>query len=286
MVRRAESSKKVPAAAANLYGRSPLRIFQYGIERLYLILIFILLYAPIVTLMVFSFNDSKSRAKWGGFTLKWYQSMFNDPVITSSLYYTLIIALLSAVIATVIGTAAAIGIHVMKKRSREVVMNVTYLPVLNADIVTGIAFMLFFIAIGLKLGFSSMLLAHITFNIPYVILSILPKLRAMNKHTYEAALDLGANPFEAIRRVILPELAPNIMTGFLLAFTMSLDDFVISYFTTGNGVSNLSITIYTMTRRGIKPEINAVSTLLFMSILILLLIINRKSARNGSKIDI
>lgn len=256
------------------------------IERFYLALIFILLYAPIVTLIVFSFNDSKSRAKWGGFTLKWYQSMFNDPVITSSLYYTLVIALISAIVATVIGTAAAIGIHSMKKRTREVVMNVTYLPVLNADIVTGIAFMLFFIAIGLKLGFSSMLLAHITFNIPYVILSILPKLRSMNKYTYEAALDLGAPPMTAIWRVLLPEIAPNIMTGFLLAFTMSLDDFVISYFTTGNGVSNLSITIYTMTRRGIKPEINALSTLLFVTILILLLIINRKSSKNADNMTL
>lgn len=257
-----------------------------GIEKVYLAIILIFLYAPIVTLMVFSFNDSKSRAKWGGFTLKWYQSMFNDPIITKSLYYTLIVALLSAVIATIIGTAAAIGIQVMRKRPREFVMNVTYLPVLNADIVTGIAFMLFFIALGIKLGFSSMLLAHITFNIPYVILSILPKLRSMNKHIYEAALDLGAAPLEAVRKVILPEIAPNIVTGFLLAVTLSLDDFVISYFTTGNGVSNLSITIYTMTRRGIKPEINAVSTLLFVAILILLLILNKRTnSLNEKKIS-
>ena len=248
-----------------------------SIEKVYLAIIFIFLYAPIVTLIVFSFNDSKSRAKWGGFTLKWYQSMFNDPVITKSLYYTLVIALLSAVIATVIGTAAAIGIQVMKKRPRETVLNITYLPVLNADIVTGIAFMLFFIGLGIKLGFSSMLLAHITFNIPYVILSILPKLKSMNKFIYEAALDLGATPLEAVRKVILPEIGPNIVTGFLLAVTLSLDDFVISYFTTGNGVSNLSITIYTMTRRGIKPEINAVSTLLFAVILMLLLIINKRT---------
>ncbi len=247
-----------------------------GIERVYLGLILLFLYAPILTLMIFSFNDSKSRAKWGGFTLKWYQSMFNDPIIVKSLYYTLTIALLSAVIATVIGTAAAIGIQAMSRKRRDTIMNVTYLPVLNADIVTGIAFMLFFIGIGLKLGFSTMLLAHITFNIPYVILSILPKLRSMNKFTYEAALDLGATSLMAVRKVILPEIAPNIITGFLLAFTLSLDDFVISYFTAGNGVSNLSITIYTMTRRGIKPEINAISTILFLAILILLLIITKR----------
>jgi len=255
-----------------------------GIERLYLALIIIFLYAPIVTLMVFSFNDSKSRAKWGGFTLKWYQSMFSDPVITQSLYYTLIVALLSSIIAVIIGTCAAIGIHVMKRRTRTIIMNITYLPVLNADIVTGIAFMLFFIGIGMKLGFNSMLLAHITFNIPFVILSISPKLRSMNKYAYEAALDLGATPLKAVRKVILPEIAPNIITGFLLAFTMSLDDFVISYFTTGNGVSNLSITIYTMTRRGIKPEINAISTLLFATILILLLIINNRSKKQNIKV--
>lgn len=249
-----------------------------GIERIYLSAILIFLYAPIITLIVFSFNDSKSRAKWGGFTLKWYESMLSDPVISKALYYTLIVALLASLIATVIGTFAAIGIHVMKKRLKGVILNITYLPVLNADIVTGIAFMLFFVAIGLKLGFTSMLIAHITFNIPYVILSILPKLSSMNKYTYEAALDLGAPPLLAIWKVIIPEIMPNIITGFLLAFTLSLDDFVISYFTTGGGVTNLSITIYTMTRRGIKPEINAVSTVLFLSILILLLIINKRTS--------
>jgi len=254
-----------------------------GIERLYLGLILLFLYAPIITLMVFSFNDSKSRAKWGGFTLKWYQSMFNDPVIMKSLYYTLAIALLSAIIATAIGTAAAIGIQTMRHRTKETIMNVTYLPVLDADIVTGIAFMLFFIGIGLKLGFATMLIAHITFNIPFVILSVLPKLKAMNKFTYEAALDLGANSITAVRKVILPEIAPNIITGFLLAFTLSLDDFVISYFTAGNGVSNLSITIYTMTRRGIKPEINAISTILFMAILILLLVITQRREKTEIK---
>ncbi len=255
-----------------------------GVERIYLGLIMIFLYAPILTLMVFSFNDSKSRAKWGGFTLKWYKTMLHDPVISKALYYTLIIALLASVIATIIGTLAAIGIHVMRKKAKSVVLNVTYMPVLNADIVTGIAFLLFFVAIGLKLGFTSMLIAHITFNIPYVILSILPKLSSLNKFTYEAALDLGAHPMEAVRKVIIPEIMPNIITGFLLAFTLSLDDFVISYFTTGGGVTNLSITIYTMTRRGIKPEINAVSTVLFLAIMILLLIINKRSERQSKKL--
>jgi len=255
-----------------------------GLEKLYLGIIMLFLYAPILTLIVFSFNDSKSRAKWGGFTLKWYKTMLNDPMISKALYYTLSIALLASVIATIIGTLAAIGIHVMKKKTKSVILNVTYLPVLNPDIVTGISFMLFFVAIGLKLGFASMLIAHITFNIPYVILSILPKLSSLNKFTYEAALDLGAHPMEAIRKVIIPEIMPNIITGFLLAFTLSLDDFVISYFTTGSGVTNLSITIYTMTRRGIKPEINAISTVLFVSVLILLLIINKRSERHTKKL--
>jgi len=209
--------------------------------------------------------------------------MFNDPVIMKSLYYTLAIALISAIVATAIGTAAAIGIQTMRRRTKETIMNVTYLPVLNADIVTGIAFMLFFIGLGLKLGFATMLIAHITFNIPFVILSVLPKLKAMDKFTYEAALDLGATSMTAVRKVILPEIAPNIITGFLLAFTLSLDDFVISYFTAGNGVSNLSITIYTMTRRGIKPEINAISTILFMAILILLLVITKRREKTEIK---
>lgn len=253
-------------------------------KRIYLGLVILFLYAPILTLMVFSFNDSKSRAKWGGFTLKWYQSMLSDPMITKALYYTLTIALISAVIATVIGTMAAIGIHVMHKRYKGLVMNVTYLPVLNADIVTGIAFMLFFVAIGLKLGFASILIAHITFNIPYVILSIMPKLNSMNPFSYEAALDLGATPMKAIQKVILPDIKANIVTGFLLALTLSLDDFVISYFTAGSGVTNLSITIYTMTRRGIKPEINALSTVMFLTVLILLLIINKRQKNERQEI--
>ncbi len=255
-----------------------------GIEKIYLGLIILFLYAPILTLIVFSFNDSKSRAKWGGFTLKWYKNMLNDPLISKSLYYTLAIALLASVIATIIGTLAAIGIHVMRKKTKSLVLNITYMPVLNPDIVTGISLMLFFVAIGLKLGFTSMLIAHITFNIPYVILNILPKLSSLNKFTYEAALDLGAHPMQAIWKVIIPEIMPNIITGFLLAFTLSLDDFVISYFTTGSGVTNLSITIYTMTRRGIKPEINALSTVLFLSVLILLLIINNRTEKQTKKL--
>lgn len=265
--------------------RKLLKLSHCILERLYVVIIFVFLYTPIVTLIVFSFNDSKSRAKWNGFTLKWYETMFNDPVIMSSLYYTLIIALLSAIIATVIGTLAAIGIFSMKITFKKIIMNFTYLPVLNPDIVTGIALMLFFIAIGLKtnlrLGFTTMLLAHITFCIPYVILCVMPKLKQLNNSVYEAAIDLGATPFQALYKVILPEIFPGVITGMLLAFTLSLDDFVISYFTTGNGVSNLSITIYSMTRRGVKPEINALSTIMFLAVLILLLIVNGRMNKNN-----
>lgn len=251
-----------------------------SMEKIYLFIIFAFLYAPIVTLIIFSFNESKLRSKWGGFSLRWYKSMLSNPSITKALYYTLIIALLSALIATIIGTLAALGISNMKTFYRRTIMNLTYIPVLNPDIVTGISLMLLFIFFRLQLGFTTMLLAHITFNIPYVILCVLPKIKQLNKHTYEAALDLGATKLYALVKVILPEIMPGVITGFLLAFTLSLDDFVISYFTTGNGVSNLSITIYTMTKRGVKPEINALSTLMFVSVLILLLIINKRTKSN------
>lgn len=251
------------------------------INRIYLILIYVFLYAPVLTLIIFSFNNSKSRANWDGFTLKWYAQLFKDKQIMASLYYTLIIALLSSLIATVAGTAAAVGIFGMNKRLRTIVMNVTYLPVLNPDIVTGISLMILFIFIKLDMGFLTLLLAHITFNVPYVILSVLPKLKQLNKHLYEAALDLGAGPLKAFFKVILPEIMPGVVTGFLLAFTLSLDDFIISFFTTGSGVSTLSITIYSMTRLGINPKINALSTLLFAVVLTLLLIINKRSSANG-----
>lgn len=247
-----------------------------SLEKIYILIIFVFLYAPIITLIVFSFNKNKSRAKWGGFSFRWYESLLNDPSIIKALYYTLIVALLSAIIATIIGTMAAIGISNMRGLYKKTIMNLTYLPVLNPDIVTGIALMLLFILINLKLGFISLLLSHITFNIPYVILCVLPKLKQLNKYTYEAALDLGATKTYALTKVVIPEIMPGIITGLLLAFTLSLDDFVISYFTTGNGISTLSITIYTMTKRGVKPEINALSTIMFLTVLILLLIINKR----------
>ncbi|MEF9952742.1 MAG: extracellular solute-binding protein [Clostridium sp.] len=253
------------------------------LKRIYTFLIYLFLYAPIAVLIIYSFNASRSRGTWGGFSLKWYKELFNDPQIMKALYYTLIVAVSSAVIATIIGTVAALGIHYMKRRSRNVVMNLTYIPVLNADIVTGVALMLLFIAVNMPLGLITLLLAHITFNIPYVILSVLPKLKQMDPNLQEAALDLGATPVVAFKKVVLPEILPGIMTGALLAFTMSLDDFVISFFTTGGGVSNLSIQIYSMARVGVTPTINALSTLLFITVLSLLLLVNSRTGKEPKK---
>lgn len=201
------------------------------LQKIYITLIFIFLYAPIATLMVLSFNASKTRAKWGGFTFKWYQKLFKNDVILQALYTTLLIALLSALIATVIGTVAAIAINGMKKRNRAIFMGITNIPMVNAEIVTGISLMLLFISIGIRFGFITVLLAHITFNIPYVILSVLPRLKQLNPHTYEAALDLGATHMTAFFKVIFPDIMPGVLSGFLMSFTMSLDDFIITHFT-------------------------------------------------------
>ncbi len=261
------------------------------LQNIYLSLIIFLLYAPIVTLVVLSFNNSKTRAKWGGFTGKWYISLFQNEQIMSALYTTLVIALLSALIATLIGTAAAIGIQGMKRKSRTIAMGITNIPMLNADIVTGISLMLLFIAVGsglkylginFSLGFATVLIAHITFNIPYVILSVMPKLKQTKRSTYEAALDLGASPIYAFFKVVFPDILPGVFSGFLLAFTISLDDFVITHFTKGPGVDTLSTKIYSEVRKGIKPEMYALSTLLFVSVLILLILINVSPNKKGS----
>ena len=250
-----------------------------ALQKLYLGFILLLLYAPIMTLIVLSFNKSKTRAKWGGFSIQWYVRLFQNEDIMNALYTTLLIALISALIATLIGTAAAIGIQALNTRSRTIMMGVTNIPMLNADIVTGISLMLLFIACRVifpkfTLGFSTVLLAHITFNIPYVILSVMPKLKQTNKNTYEAALDLGASPLYAFFKVVFPDIFPGVSSGFLLAFTMSLDDFVITHFTKGAGVDTLSTKIYSEVRKGIKPEMYALSTLLFVSVLFLLILVN------------
>ncbi|KEZ88167.1 spermidine/putrescine ABC transporter permease [Clostridium sulfidigenes] len=252
-------------------------------SNIYLILIFIFLYAPIFALALFSFNDSKSMARWQGFTFKWYQQLFNNDRIISALITTVVVAILASAIATVIGTISAIGIDRMRGPKKAMLLNINYLPVLNPDIVTAIGLMILFIFFNMKLGFLTMLLAHITFNIPYVVLSVLPKLKQLPDNVEEAAMDLGAKPIYTLRKVILPQIKPGIISGFLIAFTMSIDDFIISFFNTGNGVTNLSIEVYSMAKRGIKPEINALTTLMFITVLILLLLSNRKQAMVGKE---
>ena len=240
----------------------------------YLVLVLIFLYAPIAVMMVLSFNSSKSRSQWGGFTTQWYREMFESPVIMEALYNTLIIAFLSALIATILGTAAAIGISSMKKLPRTIFMGINNIPMLNSDIVTGISLMLMFVAFGVSLGFKTILFAHITFNVPYVMTSVLPKLKQTSKYTYEAAMDLGAGPIEAFFKVVFPDILPGVLSGFLMAFTMSLDDFIITHFTKGAGINTLSTLIYSEVRRGIKPSMYALSTVIFVTVLALLLITN------------
>ena len=265
------------------------------LQKIYLALIFILLYAPIVTLVVLSFNQSKTRAKWGGFTLKWYKELFQNEQILSAFYTTLIIAFVSAAIATIIGTAAAIAIQGMKQKWKTIYMGLTNIPMMNAEIVMGVSLMLLFIAFHMTLGFGTILIAHITFNIPYVILSVAPKLKQTNRYTYEAALDLGASPVNAFFKVVFPDIVPGVLSGFMLAFTMSLDDFVITHFTKGPGIDTLSTKIYTEVRKGIKPEIYALSTIMFVTVLVLLILVNyspkeeeettvRKKVRKPSRI--
>ena len=251
----------------------------------YLVFVLIFLYAPILTMMVLSFNTSKSRTDWGGFTLDWYVQMFESSSIMDALYNTLLIAFISALAATILGTAAAIGISSMKKTPRNIVMGINNIPMLNSDIVTGISLMLGFLAFGISLGFKTILLSHITFCVPYVILSVMPKLKQTSRYTYEAAMDLGAGPVEAFFKVVLPDIMPGVLSGFLLAFTMSLDDFIVTHFTRGAGVNTLSTLIYSEVRRGIKPSMYALSTVIFVTVLALLLITNfapeKQEKKNG-----
>ncbi|MBR5800110.1 MAG: ABC transporter permease [Lachnospiraceae bacterium] len=253
-------------------------------KKFYVFLIFIFLYAPIGTLIVLSFNASKTRAKWGGFTIKWYLKLFENEAILQALFNTMLIALIASVVATIIGTIACIAIMNLKKRTRTLIIGITNIPMLNADIVTGISLMLLFISLGFKFGLGTILLSHITFCIPYVILSVMPRMKQLNPNTYEAALDLGAGPVYGFFKVVFPELLPGILSGFLMAFTMSLDDFIITHFTKGAGVDTLSTKIYTEVKKGIKPEMYALSTLIFLTVLILLLLVNRNPGDKKSEV--
>ena len=247
-------------------------------KRFYLGLVLVFLYVPIIVMIVQSFNAGKSRVKWEGFSLHWYGELFNDASIMNALWVTVSVAVIATVVSTVIGTLAAIGIHAMKKRPQAFMMTMTNLPNTMPDIVTGISLMLLFLFFKISRSYVTMLLAHITFDVPYVILSVLPRLKQMNKHNYEAALDLGATPGYALTHVIIPECKQGIVTGALLAFTLSLDDFTISYFTSSPLVQNLSTLIYSATKLGIKPTYYALSALMFIVLLVLLLIVNKRTA--------
>ena len=275
------------------------------LSRLFLALVFLFLYAPIFVLIAFSFNDSKSNAVWGGFTLDWYRELLGNRAVLSALQTTLEVSILATIIATIVGTAAAIGFYSMKRRPRNLCLTVNNIPLTNADIITGVSMMLLFVFagqmladlsgwlnstawaesaslwfdFGFNLGFVTLLIAHITFDIPYVIVSVLPKLRQLDPNLAEAALDLGATRLQAFWKVVLPELMPGIVNGMLIAFTMSIDDFVISYFTAGSQVSTLSMVVYSMVRRRVSPEINALSTLMFVAVLLLLVVINLRQSR-------
>ena len=257
------------------------------LKKSYVYSVLAFLYIPILVLILFSFNDSRSRGRWGGFTLRWYQELFTDRAIVEALINTVIVAGVAATIATIIGTFAALGIYFMRKRPREWIMNVTYLPIMNPEIVTGVSLMLLFIFLRIPAGFITLILAHITFNIPYVILAILPRLNQLNPHLFEAAEDLGANFAYTLRRVIIPEILPGIITGFLLAVTLSIDDFVVSFFTRGATATTLSVLVFGMARRGVRPTINALSTIMFLVVLIMLIIVNvrmKKAASTTQKI--
>lgn len=243
------------------------------LSKCYIGIIFLFLYAPIIVLIVLSFNKSRARVVWGGFTLEWYKSLFDNSQIMTALGNTMVLALISAVVATIIGTLAAVGIDAMKKKSYSLTVGVANIPMLNADIVTGISLMLWFVRF-MPLGFNTMILAHITFNIPYVIFSVLPKLKSIDVNVYEAARDLGANSFVAFFEIILPNIVSGIVAGFFMAITISLDDFVITYFTKGAGINTLSTMIYGQMKKGIKPEMYALSTIMFAAVLVILLLSN------------
>ena len=254
-------------------------------KRFYLALMLLFLYIPIIMLMIYSFNEGKTMSKWTGFSLKWYGQLFHDKNVAEALTNTLSIAFLSSIISTVIGTLAAIGINECRKTTQNIVLNITYIPMINADIVTGVSMLLLFIFLRIPRGYLTLLISHVAFNTPYVIFSILPRLRQLNPNLYEAALDMGATPSYAISKVIIPQLAPSIITGAILAFTMSFDDFVISFFSTQGMVNNLPIYIYSMAKVGINPKINALSVIMFVAVMVMLIITNIRSMKAAREAD-
>ena len=257
----------------------------------YVSLIMAFLYLPIFVLIVYSFNESKSRSNWTGFSLKWYEQLFQNELILTSVANTLIIAIVTSIVATLLGTMAAMGIYSLKKKwFRTAVMNVTYMPILNPEIVMGVSLLLLFVfandtlGIPIELGYVTLIIAHVTFCTPYVILNVLPKLRQLDKYVYEAAMDLGCSPTMAFFKVIIPQIMPGIVTGFLMALTYSIDDFIISYFVSSAGTQTLPVTIGAMVRKRISPEINALSTIMFAVVLAVLLTVNFVGAKKEKQL--
>ena len=248
----------------------------------YLILLLLFIYLPILYVVVFSFNESKSLTNFTGFSLKWYQNMFSDRTMLESIYTTVLVAVVATAVSTVVGTVAAIGLSKAKKLIRSLVLEINNLPVMNPDIVTAIGLMLLFISTRIQLSLTTMILSHITFCIPYVILTIMPKLRQLDDNVAEAALDLGATPWQALIKVILPQIYPAILSGALIAFSMSFDDFVISFFTTGVGINNISMYVYSMKRY--NPSVNAMSTLIVVVVNAILILVNIIPALRDRKI--
>ena len=255
--------------------------------KVYLALVMMFLYVPIFVLIVFSFNTTKSRSVMSGFTFDWYIKLFKNEIIMSSLMNTIIIAVLASIVSTILGTAAAVGIKNMKKDPKAIVLNITNFPIINPEIVTGVSLMLLFVFFAARMnfefGFVTLLIAHITFDVPYVILNVMPKLNQMDPFLYEAAQDLGCNPLKAFFKVVLPEIMPGVVSGFLISFTFSLDDFIISYFTCGSSMQTLPVTIYSMTRRKVSPEINALSTIIFLTVVVILVIKNIVEIKSNAK---
>lgn len=256
----------------------------------YLALIFLFLYAPMAVMIVLSFNSTTSTSVMSGFSFRWYSELFNDAVTLTALRNTLVLAITSSVLSVFIGTAAAVGINAMKKKwVKSTLLTVTNIPMMNPEIVTGVSMMLLFVFVGQMvgardvLGFPTLLIAHITFNLPYVILSVLPKLRQTDKHLAEAAQDLGCTPVSAFFKVVLPNITSGIITGFIMAFTLSLDDFIISYFVSGPKFQTLPIVIFSMTKKKVKPDMYALSTLIFVAVLILLIVMNLVQAKAEKK---
>jgi len=250
----------------------------------YLGLLLVMLYAPILIIIVFSFTEAKVLGNWTGFSLKLYASIFQGGVhhsLTAALRNTLIIGLVAAFVSTILGTMAAIGIYNLQPGPQRAVKLLNTIPILNPDIITAISLFLLFVSLGISQGYTTVILAHITFCTPYVVLSVLPRLRRMNANLYEAALDLGATPFHALRRILLPELKPGMISGFILAFTLSIDDFVVTLFTIGNeGLETLSTYIYADARRGgLTPELRPLSSIIFVTVLVLLLVINQRAVK-------